>query len=237
VLAVSLLPVGSYLALALAWLIVVILSWSAHLGPLRTARSAFFAFPFMIAALPLVFTRGEPYLAIIDLGPLTLGISEEGLRVFTTIALKSWISVQAALLLAFTTPFHDLIDGLRELRLPRVMVAIISFMYRYLGVIGEEAGRMNRAKAARSADRGGTGAGGTVRWRAGVTGSMVGSLFLRSYERSERVYAAMQARGFDGELRYLPGPPVSTTALGWFVVALVGLVALEVAAHAWGPPL
>jgi cobalt/nickel transport system permease protein len=237
VLAVSLLPVGSYLALAIAWLIVVVLSWSAHLGPFRTARSAFFAFPFMIAALPLVFTRGEPYVAIIDLGPLTLGISEEGLRVFTTIALKSWISVQAALLLAFTTPFHDLIDGLRELRLPRVMVAIISFMYRYLGVIGEEAGRMNRAKAARSADRGDRGAGGTIRWRAGVTGSMVGSLFLRSYERSERVYAAMQARGFDGELRYLPGPPVSTTALGWFVVALVGLVGLEVAAHAWGPRL
>ena len=93
-----------------------------------------------------MFTRGEPYLAVIDLGPITLGISEEGLRAFTTIALKSWISVQAALLLAFTTPFHDLIDGLRELRLPKVMVAIIGFMYRYLGVIGDEAGRMNRAQ-------------------------------------------------------------------------------------------
>lgn len=236
-LAVSLLPVGSYVALAIAWLFIVVLSWSAHLGPLRTARGAFFALPFMLAALPLVFTRGEPYLAIIDLGPLTLGISEEGLRTFTTIALKSWISVQAAMLLAFTTPFHDLVDGLRELRLPRVMVAIISFMYRYLGVIGDEAGRMNRAKAARSADRGIKGAGGSVRWRAGVTGAMVGSLFLRSYERSERVYAAMQARGFDGELRYLPGPPVPRVALVWFAAALVGLVAFEVAAHAWGPRL
>lgn len=96
---------------------------------------------------------------------------------------------------------------------------------------------MNRAKAARSADRGGERAGGTVRWRAGVTGAMVGSLFLRSYERSERVYAAMQARGFDGELRYLPGPPIPRMALAWFVVALVALVAFEVAAHAWGPRL
>lgn len=219
----------------MAWLTIVALSWSARLGPLRPARGAFFALPFMLAALPLVFTRGAPYLATIHLGPLALDISEEGLRAFTTIALKSWISVQAALLLAFTTPFHDLVDGLRELRLPRVMVAIVSFMYRYLGVIGDEASRMNRAKASRSADRGGRGAGGSLRWRAGVTGSMVGSLFLRSYERSERVYAAMQARGFDGELRYLPGPPIPSTALGWFVVAIVALVAFEVAAHAWGP--
>ena len=96
------------------------------------------------------------------------------------------------------------------------MVAIISFMYRYLGVIGDEAARMNRARAARSADRGGRGAGGSLRWRAGVTGSMVGSLFLRSYERSERIYAAMQARGFDGELRYLAGPPLSRRALAGF---------------------
>jgi cobalt/nickel transport system permease protein len=189
----------------------------------------------MLAALPLVFTRGAPYLAVIDVGPITLSISEEGLRTFATIALKSWVSVQAALLLAFTTPFTELIDGLRELRLPRVMVAIIGFMYRYLGVIGEEAGRMNRARAARSADRGDRRAGGTIRWRARVTGMMVGSLFLRSYERSERVYAAMLARGFDGEMRYLPGPPIPPQALVLSALAIVTLVAFEVAAHVWGP--
>ena len=115
------------------------------------------------------------------------------------------------------------------------MVAIISFMYRYLGVIGEEAGRMNRARAARSADRGDRGAGGSIRWRATVTGSMVGSLFLRSYERSERIYAAMQARGFDGELRYLPGPPIPARAWVAFGVAVVALVAFEVVAQLWGP--
>jgi cobalt/nickel transport system permease protein len=202
---------------------------------LRTARSAFFALPFMLAALPLVFTRGAPYLAVVDLGPITLSISEEGLRTFLTIGLKSWVSVQAALLLAFTTPFHDLVDALRELRLPRVMVAIISFMYRYLGVIGEEAGRMNRARAARSADAGDGRGGGSLRWRGSVTGHMVGSLFLRSYERSERIYAAMLARSFDGELRYLPGPPLTTRAIAGFALAMAALVALEVAAQVWGP--
>jgi cobalt/nickel transport system permease protein len=201
---------------------------------MATSRKAFFALPFMLAALPLVFTRTGDPLGTIDIGPLTLTISGEGLRQFTTIAIKSWVSVQAALLLSFTTPFHDLVDGLRELRLPRIIVAIISFMYRYLDVLGDEAARMNRAKASRSAVVAGRG-GGPVRWRASVTGHMVGSLFLRSYERSERIYAAMQARGFDGELRHLAGPALTTRSLAVFVVAMAALVVFEIAAHLWVP--
>jgi cobalt/nickel transport system permease protein len=117
------------------------------------------------------------------------------------------------------------------------MVAIISFMYRYLGVLGDEAGRMNRAKASRSAVGRDGRTGGGMRWRATVTGSMVGSLFLRSYERSERIYSAMQARGFDGELRYLPGPPLTTAALVAFGLGLAALVLFETAAHVWIPTL
>ena len=234
----SLLPTGAFGALFIAWLAIVALCWWARLGPLRTARSSFFALPFMLAALPLVFTRQGDPLATFDLGPLTLTISGEGLQQFATIALKSWISVQAALLLSFTTSFHDLVDALRELRLPRIMVAIIGFMYRYLGVLGDEAGRMNRARASRSAEpaggsRPGGRVGGTLRWRASVTGSLVGSLFLRSYERSERVYAAMQARGFDGELRYLPGPPLARSSLAWFGLAVAVLVVFELVAQGW----
>ena len=115
------------------------------------------------------------------------------------------------------------------------MVSIISFMYRYLGVLGDEATRMNRARASRSAVGPSGRPGGTIRWRASVTGSMVGSLFLRSYERSERIYGAMQARGFDGQLRYLPGPPLTRTAIAVFALGLAGLAAFEVAAHVWIP--
>jgi cobalt/nickel transport system permease protein len=231
--------VGGYAALLVAWLLVVGVSMVARLGPLRTARNAFFALPFMLATLPLVFTRPGDPLATIPIGPLMVTVSGQGLREFTTIAIKSWVSVQAALLLSFSTPFHDLVDGLRQLRLPRIMVAIISFMYRYLAVLAGEASRMNRARAARSAvgpaDSGR--AGGSLRWRASVTGHMVGSLFLRSYERSERIYAAMQARGFDGELRYLPGPPLRRTAVVAFALAVGTLVAFELAAQLWIPRL
>jgi len=235
ILSVSLLPIGAWAALVVAWLALVLVSWRARLGPFRAARGALFALPFMLAALPLVFTRGGDPLGTVVIGPIDLTISGEGLRMFATIAIKSWISVQAALILSFTTPFHDLVDALRELRLPRILVAIISFMYRYLDVLAGEAGRMNRARAARSAAPAGRG-GGNLRWRAGVTGSMVGSLFLRSYERSERIYAAMQARGFDGELRYLPGPPIGRTQLAWFAGATAALVVFEIAAHVWLRP-
>lgn len=206
----------------------------AGIGPLRVARGALVAAPFLLAALPLVFTRPGDPLGQVPLGPLTLTISGEGLRMFATIALKSWVSVQAALLLTMTTPFHDLVDGLRLLRLPRVIVVTISFMYRYLAVLVDEGSRMLRARAARSAKPDGRG-GGTLRWRAGVVGGMVGALFLRSFERSERVYAAMLARGFDGDFRHLPARPLSGGALIWFGLLLAALAALELAAHTWLP--
>ncbi len=206
----------------------------AHLGPLRTARRAFLAAPFILAALPLVFTRPGDPLGTLVLGPLSLTVSGEGLRLFTTIALKSWVSVQAALLLAFTTPFHELVDGLRQLRLPRIMVSIVGFMYRYLSVLSEEATRMGRARAARSADPEGRG-GGSLLWRARVTGSMVGSLFLRSYERSERIYAAMQARGFQGEFRHLHMRGLHVAEYAALAVVLVACAVLVAVGHLWLP--
>jgi cobalt/nickel transport system permease protein len=234
IVAISILPIGAYVALGLAWLVVVCFSVLAHLGPLRPARRAFLAAPFLLAALPLVFTRPEDPLGSFALGPLTLTISGEGLRMFTTIALKSWISVQAALLLAFTTPFHDLVDGLRQLRLPRIMVAIISFMYRYLSVLSDEATRMARARASRSADPDGHG-GGSIVWRARITGSMVGSLFLRSYERSERIYAAMQARGFEGEFRHMHSRPLAAADYVALTIVAGACLVFVALGHFWLP--
>ncbi|MBP1704528.1 MAG: cbiQ [Chloroflexi bacterium] len=210
------------------------LSALAGLGPLRLSRSSWFALPFVLAALPLVFTRpGEP-LATIVLGPLSLTVSGQGLQEFSTIALKSWVSVQAALLLSFTTRFADLVEGLRRLRLPRIMVAIIGFMYRYLAVLTDEATRLNRARASRSAVVAGR-SGGSIAWRARVVGGMVGSLFIRSYERSERVYAAMQARGFEGEFRTLGGRSLTLPEWSALLVALAGLTLFVIAGQLWLP--
>jgi cobalt/nickel transport system permease protein len=146
---------------------------------------------------------------------------------------KSWLSVQAALLLAYTTPFADLVDALRGLRIPAVIVSIISFMYRYLAVLTDEAGRMSRARQSRSAAAPKGRPGGSYSWRARVTGAMVGSLFIRSYERSERIYSAMLARGFAGTFRSAQLPRPDQRSLVWFTAALLAIVTFVVAANLW----
>lgn len=234
ILSLSLLPVGAFVALGMAWLAVVAASVAARVGWLRTTKGAFFALPFLLAAAPLVITRKADPLGEIDLGLFTLTASGEGLKMFATIALKSWVSVQAALLLSFTTPFHELVDALRRLRLPALMVAIISFMYRYIAVLSGESSRMMRARAARSASLDGRG-GGSLVWRAKVVGAMVGSLFLRAYERSERVYAAMQSRGFSGEIRHMGGRELRRGEWFGLVATAVVLCAFSVAARLWLP--
>jgi cobalt/nickel transport system permease protein len=227
ILAITLVPIGGFGALAIAWAGLTLASTVARLGPFRLARGAFIAWPFLIVAVPLVFVRtGNPLGSI---GPLT--VSGEGLTMFATIALKSWLSVQAALLLAYTTPFHDIVDAMRDLRVPRILVAIIAFMYRYLAVLGDEATRMLRARSARSATAAAGLAGGSIAWRARVTGQMVGSLFLRSYERSERIYAAMQSRGFEGTFRHLGSRPIEARAWVAFAILVGALIAFELAAH------
>lgn len=237
IVAIALLPIGAYLALLVVFVVLVLASTVARLGPLRLVRGAFVALPFVLVALPLVFVRPESPIGSVDLGPLHLTISGEGLRMFTTIALKSWLSVQVALLLTFTTPFHGLLDALRELRTPTILVAIIGFMYRYLAVLGDEAHRLLRARTSRSAFGEDGRGGGTIAWRAKVVGSMVGSLFLRSYERSERIYAAMQARGFVGTFRHMEARAILRPEWVAFVLALAALGGFLAAGHLWIPVL
>jgi cobalt/nickel transport system permease protein len=237
IVAIALLPPGAFVALAIAFVGLVVASASARLGPFRLARTSFVAAPFILAALPIVFLRPGDTLAVVPIGPLTVAISADGLRTFATIAGKSWLSVQAALLLTYTTPFHDLVDALRKLHLPEVMVAIVGFMVRYLGVLNEEASRLLRARTSRSASVPGVPRGGSLRWRAGVTGGMVGSLFIRSYERSERIHAAMQARGYAGTFRHLHGRAIHRNewiALALLVLAMFGFV---IAGQLWLPRL
>ena len=93
-----------------------------------------------------------------------------------------------------------IIHALTHLHIPRIITIIISFLYRYLFVLTDEVMRLLTARKARSAASAGQRSGGSVRWRARIAGHMAGQLFLRSYERSDRIYNAMLSRGYKGEL-------------------------------------
>jgi cobalt/nickel transport system permease protein len=201
ILSASLLPVGSWLALlaltALCW--AAILASGVGLG--RMLRRSLLALPFLAVAVTIIFSApGRPVFSI-PLGFATLTASDAGLLRFATIVWKSWISVQTGLLLTATTHFLEVLRALRALHLPKIMVAILSFMYRYLFILVDEAQRLLRARECRSAAREAGRSGGSLLWRARVTGQLVGTLFLRSFERSERIYVAMLSRGYAGELR------------------------------------
>lgn len=199
----ALLPDGSWPAFALAWLLLLWENDQSGLGLGFTLKRSFVALPFALVAISAIFSPQGLPLANWDLGFITLIPTDQGLIRFISILIRSWLSVQAAILLVATTQFPDLLHALEHLRLPRTLTTIIAFLFRYLFVLTNEVFRILRAREARSARLPGVKGGGTLSWRIKTTGSMAGQLFLRSYERSDRIYQAMISRGYAGHIRTL----------------------------------
>lgn len=225
ILTAALTPVGAWPVYVLLLSLVLAVVVLAELGVGYVLNRASLALPFVLAALPLLFTVDGPPAFTWHIGRWAVQISGPGLERFLSIALKSWISVQAAIVLASTTTFPHLLVAMRAARVPRLLVAVFGLMWRYLFVFADEALRLLRARAARSstADRPGLRAGGSLIWRGRVAGGMAGSLFLRAFERSDRIYMAMLSRGYDGEIRTMPLPSLSS---GQMLVLLGGLAVL-----------
>ena len=228
ILTVALTPPGSWPAYILLLAIILSIGILSELGLAFILKRAALALPFVLAALPVIFTMQGEVLFSLSLGAWTLNITQPGLERFISIALKSWISVQAAIILASSTPFPDLLVAMRAVRIPRLLVAIFGLMWRYLFVMADEVLRLNRARTARSgqSDLPNLKTGGSVAWRAKVTGNMAGSLFLRSFERSDRIYMAMLARGYNGEVRSAPLPRLRPGDRLALICGLAGLLAL-----------
>ncbi len=176
--------------------------------------------PFVAFALLLPFiSRGER----IDV--LGLSVSREGLWGAWNILVKGTLGVAASIVVASTTTIAEMLKGFERLHMPKAFTSIATFMVRYLDVIADEMKRMKVARASR---------GYSPRWiwQAKAIGASIGALFVRSYERGERVYLAMLSRGFTGEM---PSFGMVAATRGMWVGALaVPAVALAVCVFAWG---
>ncbi|TGN66495.1 cobalt ECF transporter T component CbiQ [Nocardioides eburneiflavus] len=151
--------------------------------------------PRMVVEVPFaVFAALMPFIAH---GPRTevLGVtvSEPGLVAGIALLVKGSIGVLASLTLAATTEPQDLLRGLQRLRMPELVVQVMGFMIRYLDVVTAELGRMMTALRSRGCDP-----RSPRHWP--VLARSLGALFIRSYERGERVHLAMLSRGYDGKL-------------------------------------
>lgn len=144
--------------------------------------------PFVLFALLMPFVSTGPRVDV-----LGIAVSEPGLLAAWTLLAKGTLGVMASLTLAATTEPRDLLRGLERLRVPRQLVQIVGFMIRYLDVV---TGEMRRMRIARES-RGFTGRGVRA-WP--VYARAAGALFIRSYERGERVHLAMLSRGYDGSV-------------------------------------
>jgi cobalt/nickel transport system permease protein len=200
ILAVSLCAEGSWLAFGAIFTLLLLLCTLARLGPFYAVRRSYIALPFALVALALPFTVPGP--TLLRLPALNWVVTVPGAVRFGSVLLRTWLAVQAALLLSAVVRFPDMLWALGSLGLPRTLVSTIGFLFRYSFVLLDETSRMLRARAARSAHLPGT-RNPSLLWQGSVAGRMVGSLFLRSVERSERVYAAMSSRGYDGRFRPL----------------------------------
>jgi cobalt/nickel transport system permease protein len=171
---------------------------------------------FVAAFVP--FVRGGP---TIQVGPLSL--SETGLAIFALVTAKATVGAFAAVLLGATTSFPDILHGLERLRMPRLLTVIAAFMYRYVFVIVDEARRMRAALAARAYRPRHLG-------QAAAIGRLVTALFLRSYERGERVYLAMLARGYAGTMPRLSVLVFRRADTAFLVALTLTLIPLRVVA-------
>jgi cobalt/nickel transport system permease protein len=145
--------------------------------------------PFLVFAALIPFIATGPQVEV-----LGVAVSEPGLLAAWGLAVKGTLGVLASLTLAATTEPSDVLAGLQRLRMPALIVEIMGFMIRYLDVVTDDLGRMLVAMRSRGVDP-----RSPRHWPA--LARTLGALFVRSYERGERVHLAMLSRGYDGTMR------------------------------------
>lgn len=183
-------PAKAYQAFAGYFLILLLISITSRLNSLKLIKRVAIAMPFillLVIFLPFFGASGEKAACSLFGFP----VYQEGLIKLFAGTTRAILAIFSVSILAASTPFDQLIEGFGALGMPKVFLAIASFMQRYTHVLVDEAQRMKRARDSRNFSP-------KWIWQAKTIGNMIATLFLRSYERGERVYISMLSRGYDG---------------------------------------
>jgi cobalt/nickel transport system permease protein len=177
-------PIGSWRVLAAEGLLLALFAGLSGVPPRELIRR-WLGFLVLVAFLSLMVAPSHPARARYGLGLVVL-----------TMLAKNSLAFLAVLLLVSVTPFPKVLTAARRLGMPATLAATLQFMYRYLHVLADELDRMVKARRSRTFRR-----TGRLDW--GLLTGLIGVLFLRAFERGERVHSAMLARGWDGTIRTL----------------------------------
>lgn len=188
VVAVALLPRYQFLPAGLNLLAVTAVLLVARLQPRMVLSRLLVVAPFVGFAFLIPFVATGPKMDVAG-----VALSTEGLWSTWNILTKAMLGASASIILSSTTSIPELLQGFSRLRVPAVLVAIVAFMFRYLGLITDEIHRMRNAMTARAHDP-------RWFWQVKPMATSAGALFVRTYERGERAHLAMMARGYSGQM-------------------------------------
>ncbi|MFE3630253.1 cobalt ECF transporter T component CbiQ [Streptomyces goshikiensis] len=212
-------PRGAVWAFGLYAVLIAIVAAAARIPAGFLLRRLVIEVPFVLFAVLMPFVAEGERVQF-----LGMSLSVSGLWGAWNVLAKGTLGVAASVLLASTTELRALLLGLQRLRLPPLLVQIASFMIRYGDVITDELRRMSIARRSRGFE-----ARGIRHW--GVLAKTAGALFIRSYERGERVYLAMVSRGYAGSMPVIDD--VAATRAQWAYAAALPVTALAVCLMGW----
>ncbi|HET9724851.1 MAG TPA: cobalt ECF transporter T component CbiQ [Actinomycetota bacterium] len=219
VVAVVATPREAIWAFAVYALMVTGLVAAARLPATFVAKRLLFEIPFVLFAVLLPFVGGGERVDV-----LGLSLSAEGLWGAWNIVAKATIGLAVSIVVAATTTMPEFLRGFEALNMPRAFTSTLSFMIRYTDVIADEMRRMKVARQSRGYDP-------RWLWQAKAVGSAAGALFIRSYERGERVYLSMLSRGYAGSIPRFDETPA--TAAAWAIALSLPAAAAAIASAAW----
>jgi cobalt/nickel transport system permease protein len=183
-------PAGLKCAVALGTVVAVVVTPMVHAWVFAGIAVALVGLV-EISRVPASFFLKRLLLLVPIVGGIALlsALQPHGATVAISVLVRSMLSLTTMVVLTSTTRFADLLEVLRRIRVPALLVTVVALMYRYMFVLADEASRMQRAQASRTFT---TRRGHAWRSRA----DLIARIFVRSTERAERIYVAMCARGW-----------------------------------------
>lgn len=213
-------PRGAYMTLVVIVAFVLFVTSARGISITAVLKKSLVVIPFILMAFALAPFMNDPHGRYYAIGPARVSI--DGVAFLLNASARSWTAALCLVSLTESTPFDKLLEGLGRLRLPSSFVATTAFAHRYTLTLADDVKRMKTAMESRMY-------GERWLWRAGAIGGVIGTLFLRSLERAERVQQAAVSRGFDGSFHGSAQEKVKLPDIIFIAVSLTLAVMLRVA--------
>lgn len=204
-------PRGAYAGLFVIVAFVLFIMSSRGVSITALLKKSLVVIPFILMALAFAPFMEAPHGGYYAIGPARVSI--EGVTFLLNASARSWTAALCIVSLSASTPFNRILEGLGRLRLPPSLVTTTAFAHRYAFTLASDVTRMRTAMDSRMY-------GARWLWRGGAIGGLIGTLFLRSLDRAERVHQAALSRGFDGSFH---GPAHEKTSVADFFFFTVSL--------------